>query len=142
MLNPSLKRPKIDKRSPPRHLLLLFSIKKQTTHLSSAGRSARAEESVWEGHYARVIQGLGDTELLQGEGIMCSENEKRTRGINVPYMLMGEKLKGMAEGLLNNFSLTEIHRIFFVQDKVRKCKDNRERIHEEYMSKPSYWAKL
>lgn len=44
---------------------------------------------------------------------MCSENEKRTRGINVPYMLMGEKLKGMGEGLLNNFSLTEIHRIFF-----------------------------
>lgn len=113
MLNPSLKRPKIDKRSPPRHLILLFSIKKQTTHLSSAGRSARAEESVWEGHNARVIWGLGDTELLQGEGIMCSENEKRTRGINVPYMLMGEQLKGMGEGLLNNFSLTEIHRIFF-----------------------------
>lgn len=104
MLNPSLKRPKIDKRSPPRHLLLLFSIKKQTTHLSSAGRSARAEESVWEGHYARVIWGLGDTELLQGEGIMCSENEKRTRGINVPYMLMGEQLKGMCslmQGLRN-----------------------------------------
>lgn len=72
---------------------------------------------------------------------MCSENEKRTRGINAPYMLMGEKLKGMGEGLLNKFSLTEIHRIFF-QDKVRKCKDNRERIHVEYMSKPSYWAKL
>lgn len=87
MLNPSLKRPKIDKRSPPRHLFLLFSIKKQTTHLSFAGRSARAEESVCEGYNARVIWGLGDTELLQGEEIMCSENEKRTRGIQVIYLV-------------------------------------------------------
>lgn len=53
-------------------------------------------------------------------------------------MLMGEKLKGMGEGLLNNFLLIE----FFFQDKVRKCKDNRECIYEEYMFKFFYWVKF